>query len=148
MEVLRGVYDAAWGRGPRTFWLNMRLHAPTTAAALLGAAALSAARQLLGNPIECALRPPALSTVPDDALNTFCWVRGTTTVPWAQGGAYPGVAPGVGGSEGALGQRRHSYYQWVPMMLLLQVRERFLPLALPASPSANYSVGSLSSPPP
>lgn len=99
--------------------LLLRAHTKATVVLLLAFSAVSAARQHFGDPIDCAHRMSSRG-VPEEALNTYCWISGTYTVPGFMlppgQAAYPGVAP----SAGARGHR-HSYYQWVPFILLLQV---------------------------
>lgn len=53
--------------------------------------------------------------IPEDVLNTYCWIHSTFTVA-GEGGAYPGVK-GAGTSP----RRRAKYYQWVAFTLFLQV---------------------------
>lgn len=58
----------------------------------------------------------------DEALDTYCWIKGTTTIVAKDKtpGAYPGVRPSGNGTIDAM-VRRHAYYQWVPLALALQV---------------------------
>lgn len=62
--------------------------------------------------------------IPEDTLNTYCWIHATYTVPaalWKVAGrqvAYPGVA----NSKDTDGTVKHvKYYQWVAFMLFFQV---------------------------
>lgn len=60
--------------------------------------------------------------IPEDVLNTYCWIHSTYTV---EGGgipgkdsAYPGVRPAGPNSI----RRPARYYQWVAFVLFIQVR--------------------------
>ena len=61
--------------------------------------------------------------VPGKVLNNYCWIMSTFTLPKHFEGVqnddfiHHGVGPDVEGDE----QIYHAYYQWVPLMLSLQV---------------------------
>lgn len=55
--------------------------------------------------------------IPEDVLNTYCWIHSTFTVAGEAGGeAYPGVR-----GAGASPRRYGKYYQWVAFTLFFQV---------------------------
>uniref|UniRef100_A0A8W7PLW5 Innexin n=1 Tax=Anopheles coluzzii TaxID=1518534 RepID=A0A8W7PLW5_ANOCL len=78
-------------------------------------------RQYVGNPIDCV----HTRDIPEDVLNTYCWIHSTYTVVDAfmkkQGQEVP--FPGVDNSQrsGALTIRHTKYYQWVAFTLFFQV---------------------------
>jgi len=68
--------------------------------------------------------------IPEDVLNTYCWIHSTYTVVDAfmkkQGAEVP--FPGVDNSlaRGQLTIKHTKYYQWVAFTLFFQVSEFFL----------------------
>ena len=110
-----------------------RLHYRFTSAVFFGACILISAFDLIGNPIDCIsdddfLRP--------DALNTYCWISFTFTLPGLAGRrtgsevAHPFVGNEGSATLGSAGEderRIHSYYQWVPFVLFLQGILFYLP---------------------
>ena len=66
--------------------------------------------------------------IPEDVLNTYCWIHSTYTIPRALSlhvgheVAHPGV---LSSSDDDEDERRYvSYYQWVGFTLFFQVRHR------------------------
>ena len=61
--------------------------------------------------------------VPGKVLNNYCWISSTFTLPKYYDGninedfIHHGVGPDIEGDE----EVYHAYYQWVPLMLSLQV---------------------------
>lgn len=94
-----------------------RLHYRTTATMMFVCCILVTANSLIGAPINCI----ANNGIPENVLNTYCWITSTFTLPGRMLGqvgqdvAYPGVGT-AGGPEATY----HTYYQWVPFMLFLQ----------------------------
>ena len=76
--------------------------------------------QYVGNPIDCIHS----KDIPEEVLNTFCWIHSTYTIPsafWKRIGfdvAHPGVDKTLDPEE----RRYHKYYQWVCFCLFFQVR--------------------------
>ncbi|KAJ0180874.1 hypothetical protein K1T71_002959 [Dendrolimus kikuchii] len=101
------------GVNPRIDSIAFRLHCGATTAALLAASAALTTRHLVGNPIDCI----HTRDIPEDVLNTYCWIHSTFTVA-GEAGAYPGVR-GAGNSP----RRYGKYYQWVAFTLFFQVKE-------------------------
>jgi len=63
-------------------------------------------------------------------VNQYCWIMGTYTVPrhWDKTAGTEGVAyPGVGPMEDGDDVTYHAYYQWVPIVLILQAMTFYLP---------------------
>ncbi|XP_045761330.1 uncharacterized protein LOC123864748 [Maniola jurtina] len=113
MEILTSLYallSGGQGVNPKIDSVAFRLHCGATTAALLAASAALTTRHLVGNPIDCI----HTRDIPEDVLNTYCWIHSTFTVA-GEAGAYPGVR-GAGTSP----RRYGKYYQWVAFMLFLQ----------------------------
>lgn len=56
-------------------------------------------------------------------INTFCWITYTYSIPGMQYKKVGTEVAGHGlGNENGEEKRYHSYYQWVPFILFLQVR--------------------------
>ncbi|XP_071875257.1 innexin 3 [Bombus fervidus] len=93
-----------------------RAHYRITCAILFACCIIVSANNLIGDPINCL----SDGGVPDNVINTYCWITYTFTLP--RNNAKPvgtHVAhPGLGGDYGE--KRYHSYYQWVPFMLFFQ----------------------------
>lgn len=71
-----------------------------------------------GDPISCIND----GAVPTHVINTYCWITYTFTLPGLNGlpvGTHV-AQPGVGSDQGD--KTYHSYYQWVPFTLFMQVR--------------------------
>lgn len=58
-------------------------------------------------------------------INTFCWITYTYSIPGLlnKNVGTEVAAPGAGNDYGQE-KRYHSYYQWVPFVLFLQVLEK------------------------
>ncbi|CAG4927652.1 unnamed protein product [Colias eurytheme] len=113
MEILTSIYALlAGGQGvnPKIDSIAFRLHCGATTAALLAASAALTTRHLVGNPIDCI----HTRDIPEDVLNTYCWIHSTFTVA-GEAGAYPGVR-----GAGTATRRYGKYYQWVAFTLFLQ----------------------------
>ncbi|XP_045453280.1 innexin shaking-B-like [Melitaea cinxia] len=114
MEILTSLYallSGGQGINPKIDSVAFRLHCGATTAALLAASAALTTRHLVGNPIDCI----HTRDIPEDVLNTYCWIHSTFTVA-GEAGAYPGVR-----GAGTAPRRYGKYYQWVAFMLFLQV---------------------------
>uniref|UniRef100_A0A182PZH7 Innexin n=1 Tax=Anopheles farauti TaxID=69004 RepID=A0A182PZH7_9DIPT len=97
-----------------------RLHTNATVILLVTFSIAVTTRQYVGNPIDCV----HTRDIPEDVLNTYCWIHSTYTVVDAfmkkQGQEVP--FPGVDNSQrsGALTIRHTKYYQWVAFTLFFQ----------------------------
>ncbi len=96
-----------------------RLHYSVTTTCMFAFSLIVSAKQYVGNPIDCIHS----KDIPEDVLNTFCWIHSTYTIPsafWKRIGfdvAHPGVDKTLDPDE----RRYHKYYQWVCFCLFLQV---------------------------
>ena len=97
-----------------------RLHYTFTVMCLLAFSLIVTTRQYVGNPIDCV----HTKDIPEDVLNTYCWIHSTYTIPsafWKRIGidvAHPGIDKTVDPEE----RRYVKYYQWVCFCLFFQVR--------------------------
>ena len=105
-----------------------RLHYHFTVAFLLASSAIITARQYVGNPIDCTHG----KDIPEDVLNTYCWIHSTWTVPsafWKRIGidvAHPGMLTSTDPHE----RKYVKYYQWVCFILVFQVSRKCDPRTL------------------
>uniref|UniRef100_A0A8D8X0C2 Innexin n=2 Tax=Cacopsylla melanoneura TaxID=428564 RepID=A0A8D8X0C2_9HEMI len=96
-----------------------RLHYSITVMILIAFSLIVTTRQYVGNPIDCV----HTKDIPEDVLNTYCWIHSTYTIRAAfkkkVGVAVP--YPGVDNSRGRLEDRKtYGYYQWVCFCLFFQ----------------------------
>ncbi|XP_037931624.1 innexin shaking-B-like [Teleopsis dalmanni] len=109
-----------------------RLHTNATVILLITFSIAVTTRQYVGNPIDCV----HTRDIPEDVLNTYCWIHSTYTVVDAfmkkQGSEVP--FPGVHNSQGRgpLTIKHTKYYQWVAFTLFFQQQQQQhrLPLQL------------------
>lgn len=98
-----------------------RLHYSITVMLLVAFSLIVTTRQYVGNPIDCIHS----KDIPEDVLNTYCWIHSTYTITTAyrkkEGSEvpFPGVANSKDYSESE--KKVYRYYQWVCFMLFLQV---------------------------
>ena len=98
-----------------------RLHYSLTVILLVAFSLIVTTRQYVGNPIDCIHS----KDLPEDVLNTYCWIHSTYTITAAykkkEGLEVP--FPGIANSKDyPVNQRKeYRYYQWVCFMLFLQV---------------------------
>lgn len=106
-----------------------RLHYSLTVILLIAFSLIVTTRQYVGNPIDCIHS----KDLPEDVLNTYCWIHSTYTITAAyrkkEGSEVP--FPGIDNSKSYPESERkeYRYYQWVCFMLFLQVTFHFLHLA-------------------
>nr|XP_018896518.1 PREDICTED: innexin shaking-B [Bemisia tabaci] len=96
-----------------------RLHYSITVMILVAFSLIVTTRQYVGNPIDCV----HTKDIPEDVLNTYCWIHSTYTIRSAfkkkVGTQVP--YPGVDNSKGKLEDRKsYGYYQWVCFCLFFQ----------------------------
>jgi len=102
-----------------------KLHYRTTTSILFICCLLVTANDLIGSTISC-----IGGSIPDNVLNTYCWITSTFSVPSKQDGvvgvdnAYSGVATPTKDEKDKV---YHAYYQWVPFVLFLQGVMFYLP---------------------
>ncbi|CAB4057722.1 inx [Lepeophtheirus salmonis] len=88
-----------------------RLHYSVTTTVMFAFSLIVSAKQYVGNPIDCIHS----KDIPEDVLNTYCWIHSTYTIPsafWKRIGfdvAHPGVDKTLDPEE----RRYHKYYQWL-----------------------------------
>ena len=101
-----------------------RLHYSISVTFMLAFSLIVTTRQYVGNPIDCV----HTKDIPEDVLNTYCWIHSTYTIPsafWKRIGidvAHPGIDKTIDPDE----RRYVKYYQWVCFCLFFQVRTLFL----------------------
>ena len=72
--------------------LYFRLHYGATVTFLLAFSLIVTTRQYVGNPIDCV----HTKDIPEDVLNTYCWIHSTYTIPsafWKRIGGQGTAAP-------------------------------------------------------
>ncbi|ENN76125.1 hypothetical protein YQE_07345, partial [Dendroctonus ponderosae] len=124
MDLLRTFYTLTQTSTITRESLIFRLHTKATVVILVTLTIIITTRQYVGNPIDCI----HTRDVPEDVLNTFCWIHSTFTVVDASRNIvtdqahYPGVL-----FTGSRPIRQVRYYQWVAFVLFFQSRPVFLP---------------------
>jgi len=102
-----------------------RLHYSASVSFLLAFSLIVTTRQYVGNPIDCV----HTKDIPEDVLNTYCWIHSTYTIPsafWKRIGidvAHPGIDKTVDPEE----RRYVRYYQWVCFCLFFQAILFYVP---------------------
>lgn len=97
-----------------------RLHYSITVMMLIAFSLIVTTRQYVGNPIDCV----HTKDLPEDVLNTFCWIHSTYSIRSAfhkKTGVevpYPGV---ITTTDDKRDRKEHRYYQWVCFCLFFQV---------------------------
>ncbi|CAL1301930.1 unnamed protein product [Larinioides sclopetarius] len=104
-----------------------RLHYKATATVLVAFSVLVTARQYIGDPIDCI--GPSKDQLPENLLDTFCWIHSTFSVPsaWKEKIGVDVPYPGVANSKEHSDRKYHAYYQWVCFVLLLQAILFYIP---------------------
>lgn len=112
-----------WSTATDIDLLALKLHYRATTAILMMFSVIIGTRQLVGNPIDC----DHIEDIPEDVLDTFCWIHLTYTVPAAFGKEIGKdvVAPGIGPVDGNV--KVYPFYQWVLFCLCFQVCLRGFP---------------------
>jgi len=96
-----------------------RLHYKATYVILLTASAMVTAKQYIGDPIDC-----IVEEIPQNVMDTYCWIHSTFSVPSGEAEAFPHVRPG---NENPEEHRYHKYYQWVCFTLFFQALCFYIP---------------------
>lgn len=98
-----------------------RLHYTITVVILFAFSLIVTTRQYVGNPIDCV----HTKDIPEDVLNTYCWIHSTYTVKSALdkkvGTQVP--YPGVEKTPEEKDKKVYKYYQWVCFCLFFQVSD-------------------------
>lgn len=99
-----------------------RLHYSITVLMLTAFSLIVTTRQYVGNPIDCI----HTKDIPEDVLNTYCWIHSTYTLKSAfkkkigDEVPYPGVDNSLG-NKNSNDRKTYGYYQWVCFCLFFQV---------------------------
>ena len=97
-----------------------RLHYSLTVIILISFSLIVTTRQYVGNPIDCV----HTKDIPEDVLNTYCWIHSTYTIKSAFKKKVGVDVPyyGIDNSRNNLADRKvYRYYQWVCFFLFFQV---------------------------
>ena len=125
LDVFRGLKNLAKISHVHIDSTIFRLHYTFTVMCLLAFSLIVTTRQYVGNPIDCV----HTKDIPEDVLNTYCWIHSTYTIPsafWKRIGidvAHPGIDKTMDPDE----RRYHKYYQWVCFVLFLQAAFFYIP---------------------
>jgi len=114
--VLEGIFDAVSrivkSNARNDDDLSDRLNHRYTVILLMIFTVVVSATQYVGSPIHC-WSPAYFTDAHVEFADSICWVTNTYYLP------EPDVMPGQAGA-----MKRHiAYYQWVPLVLLAQVRQ-------------------------
>ncbi|XP_046398954.1 innexin shaking-B-like isoform X2 [Ischnura elegans] len=120
LDIFRGLKNLIKVRRVHIDSPVFRLHYSITVMILLAFSLIVTTRQYVGNPIDCI----HTKDVPEDVLNTYCWIHSTYTLPSAFG-KIVGLEvpyPGVDNSRNSGDQEKKyaKYYQWVCFCLFFQ----------------------------
>lgn len=101
-----------------------RLHYKVTFIVLIVCTLLVTSNQYIGDPIDC-----ITGDVPSRAMDSYCWIYSTYTVPARLTGAIGRdiIQPGVGSQDGTSEIKYHKYYQWVCFVLFFQAMLFYTP---------------------
>ncbi|XP_035222703.1 innexin inx2-like [Stegodyphus dumicola] len=102
-----------------------RLHYKFTVLVLVAFSILVTCRQYFGDPIDCIQN----DDVPENVLETFCWIHTTFTLPdaWNKKVGVEVPHPGIDRFTPGETRKYHSYYQWVCFVLFLQAIFFYIP---------------------
>ena len=104
-----------------------KLHALTGSLLFLFSSFLFA-KELLGEHIHCTSHTSADDFLSEATFNSYCYITDTFTLAaQRRTGVHPGVGPGQKDQEETV---YHSYYQWVPFLLLIQAASFYVPYIL------------------
>ena len=143
LEIFRGLKGLVKPHHVTIDSSIFRLHYGATVTFLLAFSLIVTTRQYVGNPIDCV----HTKDIPEDVLNTYCWIHSTYTIPsafWKRIGnlskmnlhimiilmmiiigidvAHPGIDKTIDPEE----RRYVRYYQWVCFCLFFQVKNKVM----------------------
>lgn len=101
-----------------------KLHYKATFLMLAVFSTVVTAKQYIGDPIDC-----IVDEIPQEAMDAYCWIYSTFTLPNKLGGrlgkdiAHPGVSSHTDEDE----VKYHQYYQWVCIVMLIQAILFYIP---------------------
>lgn len=93
-----------------------RLHYSLTVLILIAFSLIVTTRQYVGNPIDCI----HTKDIPEDVLNTYCWIHSTFTLVEPTQSNRNGGYPGLGTTTQDKEKKLYRYYQWVCFCLFFQ----------------------------
>lgn len=126
LDIFRGLKSLVKVNHIKTDSPIFRLHYSITVMILMSFSLIVTTRQYVGNPIDCI----HTKDVPEDVLNTFCWIHSTYTMKHlftkkvGEEVAYPGVGTSQLEKVGNVRAepKIYRYYQWVCFCLFFQVK--------------------------
>lgn len=126
LDIFRGLKSLIKVNHIKTDSPVFRLHYSLTVMILMSFSLIVTTRQYVGNPIDCI----HTKDVPEDVLNTFCWIHSTYTMKhlFTKKVGVEVAYPGVGTSQleklvnGKAEPKIYRYYQWVCFCLFFQVK--------------------------
>lgn len=119
LDIFRGLKNLVKLNNLHTDSPVFRLHYSISVLILIAFSLIVTTRQYVGNPIDCV----HTKDIPEDVLNTYCWIHSTYTVKSAFNKkvgvevAYPGVET----TRNEKDKKLYRYYQWVCFCLFFQV---------------------------
>lgn len=129
LDIFRGLKSLVKVNHIKTDSPVFRLHYSITVMILMSFSLIVTTRQYVGNPIDCI----HTKDVPEDVLNTFCWIHSTYTMKHlfnlkvGEEVAYPGVGNSqlerMMSANGKGEPKIYRYYQWVCFCLFFQVKQ-------------------------
>ncbi|XP_034947947.1 innexin inx1 [Chelonus insularis] len=125
-KLLSGLAEYLKWQDIKTDSMVFRMHNIFTTVLLLTCSLIITATQYVGNPIECIVG----KSLPKGAVNTYCWITSTFTMPdaFSRQVGLEVAHPGVSNDFDETGARKYyTYYQWVCFVLFFQAMFCYLP---------------------
>lgn len=125
-KLLGGLKDYLKWQDIATDNAVFRLHNVFTTVLLLTCSVIITATQYVGNPIQCIVG----KGLPAHAINTYCWITSTFTMPdaYLREVGTQVAHPGVDNDYGEENHKKYyTYYQWVCFVLFFQALLCYLP---------------------
>lgn len=132
LDIFRGLKSFIKVSHVHTDSTVFRLHYSVTVLILLSFSLIVTTRQYVGNPIDCI----HTKDIPEDVVNTFCWIHTTYHVPSAFNKPMAEgprdlrdvvVYPGIDRPHGKEDIKYIKYYQWVCFCLFFQAMLFYIP---------------------
>ncbi|XP_043229493.1 innexin shaking-B-like [Amphibalanus amphitrite] len=131
LDIFRGLKSFIKVSHVQTDSAIFRIHYSVTVLILLAFSLIVTTRQYVGNPIDCIHS----KDIPEDVVNTFCWIHTTYHVPSAfklKMATRPGetgsvIYPGIGQPKHDADIKYIKYYQWVCFCLFFQAMLFYIP---------------------
>lgn len=101
-----------------------RLHYKVTMVLLIIFSLINTSRQYIGDPIDCVTD----NRIPQQIMDTYCWITATFTVPSKVGRiGIEVLQPGVANHKPTDKIKHHKFYQWVCFVLFFQAVLFYIP---------------------